>query len=325
MDEKNDGLIVGYVLDGKGGAKELGWSGIKQWKPTAGTLWLHFDRTKDSTRTWLEEESNIDPVLCEALLAEDTRPRVSSFDDGMLLILRGINMNPDADEEDMVSVRMWCTPKLIITLRKFKLFTIQDIWNELAVGKGPKETGDFITLLIEGLIDRIEVSIDKINAELDRLEERLELTQTKHDRRVLNSVRRRSVIMRRFLVPQRDVLMHLHLSGAEWFDQDHRSFFREVTDQMTRIIEDLDLLHERALVAKDMLETYHSERMNKTMYWLTIVASVFLPLGFLTGLLGINVGGIPGADNPYGFEMVCMLLIMLFAGQLFIFRLLKLF
>ena len=91
MNTDQEGLIAGYVLNGKGGAKVLNWDKIHHWKPTEGILWLHFDRTKEIAHTWLVEESNIDPVICEALMAEDTRPRVTAVHDGMLLILRGIN------------------------------------------------------------------------------------------------------------------------------------------------------------------------------------------------------------------------------------------
>ena len=52
-----------------------------------------------------------------------------------------------------------------------------------------------------------------------------------------------------------------------------------------------------------------AERMNRNMYVLTIVAAIFLPLGLLTGLLGINVGGIPGSDNPLAFLIVCALIV----------------
>lgn len=320
-----DGLIFGVVFNGKGGGKELSLEEIHQWKPTDGTLWLHLDRTNPSIQKWVEEDSHIDPAVCDALIAEDTRPRVTVFNEGMLLLLRGVNLNDNADPEDMITLRMWCTPKIIISLRKFKFKTVRDIRNELNAGKGPNDAGEFVSRLVEGLVDRIEVIVEKINDELDALEERVEHQQDQHDRKALGTIRRRTVTIRRYLVPQRDVLNHLHVSGVTWLNSDDLTWFREAADQMTRIVEDLDLLHERALVAKDLLETYLSEKMNKTMYWLTIVAAIFLPLGLLTGLLGINVGGIPLAENPRGFELVCGLLVLLFIGQICVFRWLKLY
>ena len=60
--------------------------------------------------------------------------------------------------------------------------------------------------------------------------------------------------------------------------------------------------------------------MNKTMYILSIVAGIFLPLGLLTGLLGINVGGIPGTENPWAFAIFCVLLLIIAGGQIWLFK-----
>lgn len=68
-----------------------------------------------------------------------------------------------------------------------------------------------------------------------------------------------------------------------------------------RYIEDLDAIRERAQIVKDELANGLADRMNKNLYVLSVIAAIFLPLGFLTGLLGINVGGIPGADNVSAF------------------------
>lgn len=321
----HEGLIFGILFDGKGGGKELSLDEIHQWKPTQGTLWLHLDRTHPNIQKWVEEDSDLNSAVCDALLTEDTRPRVTVFDAGMLLILRGVNLNDHAEPEDMIAIRIWITPKLILSLRKFKFKTVREIRNELNAGIGPNDTGEFISRLIEGLVDRIEMTVEKISDELDALEERIEQEQSQKDRKSIGAIRRRSVIIRRYLVPQRDVFNHLHSAGTSWLDSEDRTWFREATDQITRIVEDLDMLNERALVAKDTLETYLSEKMNKTMYWLTIVAAIFLPLGLLTGLLGINVGGIPWSENPHGFELVCVLLVGMFVGQIAVFRMLKLY
>ena len=86
-----------------------------------------------------------------------------------------------------------------------------------------------------------------------------------------------------------------------------------------RYVEDLDESRERAAVTQEELAGRISDRMNKTMYMLAIVATVFLPLGLLTGLLGINVGGIPGTDNTYAFLIVCLMLVSLAFAELWFF------
>ena len=95
---------------------------------------------------------------------------------------------------------------------------------------------------------------------------------------------------------------------------------RESADRTTRFIEDLDLARERAVVVQEELLSRLSEKMDRTMYVLSIVAAIFLPLGFLTGLLGINVGGIPGADFKGSFLIFCIFLVLIVGLQIWIFK-----
>jgi zinc transporter len=88
---------------------------------------------------------------------------------------------------------------------------------------------------------------------------------------------------------------------------------REVAERTARFVEDIDSARERAAVTQEELNNRLSEQMNKAMYLLSIVAAIFLPLGLLTGLLGINVGGIPGSESKWAFSLVTILLVCLAA------------
>jgi zinc transporter len=105
-----------------------------------------------------------------------------------------------------------------------------------------------------------------------------------------------------------------------WLDESNRIRLREVYDMLIRHIEDLDEARDRAAVTQEQLVNSLSEQMNKKMYILSIVAAIFLPLGFLTGLLGINVGGIPGAESKLGFLVFVLLLSAVVVFQIWLFR-----
>jgi zinc transporter len=115
-------------------------------------------------------------------------------------------------------------------------------------------------------------------------------------------------------------MARLQNEDVPWFDTRQRFRFRETTDRVIRYIEDLEEVREHAAVVQDELANRLSEQMNRTMYLLSLVAAIMLPLGFLTGLLGINVGGIPGAESPLGFVIVCVLLGLIVALEVVILR-----
>jgi len=127
-----DGLICAYALDGQGGGREVGWPEIQGWRAGDGLLWAHLDRTGRESRRWLREDAGLDPVLAAGLLAEDVRPRELPVDAALLVALRGVNLNPGADPEDMVAVRIWLEQTRVVILRHRRLIAINDLREALA-------------------------------------------------------------------------------------------------------------------------------------------------------------------------------------------------
>lgn len=288
-------------------------------------IWIHLERTQQAVKEWVRHEAGLDPLVSEALLAEETRPRSLSIGEGLLVILRGVNLNPGAAPEDMISVRMWIDSQRILTLRFPRLQPIDDIRVSLHEGKGPAEPGEFLVELVSGLLERMKPILEELDERLDRLEEEVVEAQRHELRRALGELRREAIVFRRYLAPQRDVVSHLQVERMPWLSGTHRARLRELCDRLIRYVEDLDALRERAAVTQEELTSRLSEQMNKTMYVLSLVAGIFLPLGLLTGLLGINVGGMPGTDSEFAFTLVCVLLVVLAALGVWLFRRLRLF
>ena len=140
----NDGLSCAVILDGKGGGREIGWPEIENWNADQGILWVHLNRTGTHTQDWLAQHSGINPVICQTLLQDEVRPRVLTVGDSMLVVLRGVNLNPGADPEDMVGVRVWLERNRIITLRHRRLMAVNDLREALAAKVGPKGPGEFL-------------------------------------------------------------------------------------------------------------------------------------------------------------------------------------
>ncbi|UCH81475.1 MAG: zinc transporter ZntB [Nitrospiraceae bacterium] len=316
----NDGIVFSHILDRQAEGPFIGWKEVKEWNPEQGVLWLHLDYKNKEVQKWLSEESGIDPVLCEALIAEDTRPRVISLQNSLLLILRGINFNPGADPEDMVALRMWYDEHRIITMRHRKVMAIDDVHKALESGKGPATPAEFLVMVANRLVDRMADVVADIDDTVDELEETI-LTAESHElRSKLANVRRQSISLRRYMAPQRDVLARLQNERITWLSDIERGRIREVAERTARFIDDIDSARDRAAITQEELNNRLSEQMNKTMYILSIVAAVFLPLGLLTGLLGINVGGIPGTESKTAFTIVTLFLIGIAVVEVWIFK-----
>jgi len=288
--------------------------------------WVHLDANDPKTRKWLKTEiTYLDNIIIDALLAEETRPRIIEYATGALLILRGVNLNKDAKPEDMISIRLWIDEHRIISIQRRPLKAIKDIQELLAQGKGPKNSGDFIAMLSSRLFERMEPVFLELDENLDNIEERLLDNPDIAERGLITQIRKQAIVFRRYIAPQRDVIGHLRTSDMKWLSDTHKRRLQESYDRVVRYVEDLDTIRERAQIVKDELASILSDRMNKNMYVLSVIAAIFLPLGFLTGLLGINVGGLPGVENPNAFYIFSGILIVIVAMQIWLFKKMKWF
>lgn len=318
MNERNN--ISAILIKNEGATKKLSGSSLSNWTEKDGLIWINLDYNLKENHEWLKEESNVDSIVLDALLAEDTRPRYFVHENGFLMILRGINLNPGASPDDMVSLRIWVQSNKIISIWRRKVMAVEDLRNEILNGDGPKTEGEFIARLTSRISLRMAESINNISDQVDELEEQIFEQKDKPLRTVISELRRQIISLKRYLSPQQEMFSRIQKENINIFSFDDLANLRETTDRLTRYVEDLDAARERTAVAQDELESQLTSKMNSTMYLLSIVTVIFLPLGLVTGLLGINVAGIPGTDNPYAFWIVTGLLVFIAIMQILIFR-----
>lgn len=321
MAEKT-GLLLAYVLDGKGGGQRGGWDLVHNWKPADGVLWVHLHRKHHKSHEWAQE-IGLDPITRSALFAEASRPRTVLRGEGLLVDLRGVNLNPGAEPDDMISMRMYVEENRIITLRRRKLKSIEDIRAAIDAGHGPEDAGDFMIELADMLDRRVATALASLDDRIDGLDERITAESGAALRAEISELRRDVIAHRRYLAPQREAIARLQIEKVPWLTGLHREHVRELADRTLRRVEDLDSARDRASVAHEELASRMAEQMNQTMYVLAIVAAIFLPLGLLTGLFGINVGGMPGIGDDAAFWIVSGILVVVAGFQYWLFRKMK--
>jgi zinc transporter len=317
------GLIYGYLLDGQGGGRRLDWDGVRAWRPEDGYLWVHLDRTAPETVDWLRGEAEVDPLICQALLAEETRPRAVVINDGVLMILRGVNQTPGAEPDELVSLRFWIGPSRMITLRHMPMLGVRDVRVELQCARGPKNAAELLIEIIGRIVDRIDHVVGALDDTVDALEDEVLAGRSRDIRARLAETRRQAARLRRFITPQRDALAHLVNERVSWIDVRRRAQLREIADRVTRLVEELDAASVQAIVTQDELAGRTAEQLNRNTYIFSVVAAIMLPLNVIASFFGMNVGGIPAQEHPWGFWLVVGGFVVLGLGMLILFRKLK--
>ncbi len=287
-----------------GAAQEMRWEDVASHETDYDFIWLHLNMLNDEVRRWIEAQQDIPYAAASALLAGETRPRMTAFDNGLVVNLRGVNLNEGAEPEDMVSIRIWLSAKKLVSTRRRRLKAAQDVRADINHGVLMENTGVIVARLASKLTGRAEPYVVEIEEEVDDLEAAMLDGEGSGLRAKLANTRQSAVHFRRFIAPQRDALNRLAGDDSSMFDPHTRIELREIADRVTRMTEDIDAVRERAMVLQDQLTDQRAEEMNRNMMVLSVVAAIFLPLGFITGLFGINVGGMPGVDSPVAFWAV---------------------
>jgi len=318
MTDSEDGLICAYLFDGDGGAKPLGWDDLDV--AHDGVVWAHLDFSHPKGRDWIQKRGELEPHVIEALLSDESRPRSLEFEEGILTILRGVNTNPGEEVDDMVSIRIWTEKDRIISTRRRRLMSVVDIQEALEEGKGPTSPGTFLILLADRLSDRIGDAVESIEVSIDEAEDATAAGTSLASRAVLSAIRRKTARIRRYLAPQRDALDRLSRTRSELLDSEGVAMLQELTSRMTNYIDEMDLARERAMVLQEEALSVLAAEQNARMLVLSIVAAVFLPLAFFTGLMGMNVAGLPGLEDQRAFWIVLGLMFAAAGGILGYFK-----
>lgn len=304
------GLRFACVLNGKGGCTDYDWTAVRSWTPDQGFLWVHLERDDPEAQSWLSEASGVDPVIAQVLLIPESRPRVERFDGGLLVFLRGVTLTEEGHSADLVPIHIWADSHRLISLRDkgLSLPALRDTRQALVAGRGPKSGGMLFVQIAEKVIRDVDPLLSDMEDAVDDLEDRM-LSSTDRDWRVdLAEQRRRAVNLRRYIAPQREAMIRLQDEEPGWLTRRDRLHLREVMDRVMRYLESLDALRDRTTILHEDLTAKISEQIAKTSNRLTGLAALLLPPSLISGLLGVNIGGIPGQNWPGAFTILVVLL-----------------
>jgi zinc transporter len=284
--------------------------------------WLHFDLSDPHLQSWCD--TALPPRAARALLAAKTRPHMDDDEKGIVLTLRGINLNDGQELANMVSLRLWITPQLVISVRRLPVKTVDALAQSIAAGNCPATPGNLITRVTEHIVERVEkVSVD-LEERADAMEDGVYQTGAS-DIPGLFELQRTAIRLRRHIGPLKDALGALAINHGGVLTDSLRNRMRDTANRAMRSVEEVEEVRDRLRALSTHIDITQEARIARNGYTLSVVAAIFLPLSFVTGLLGVNVGGMPWVDHPDAFMILCALMVVLGAATYAILRWIKWF
>jgi len=279
----------------------------------AGLTWVHLSTTAEHAQAWLRDEAGLAEYVVDALTAAETRPRCEAFDHGALLNLRGRSSEELAGSDPLASLRIWAVKGRVFSVTRKDLVAVDAVHKEVEAG-AIHDPGDLITAFATAITTDLDPEVADLGDTLDACEEDLDPDRIFELRRNVSKVRVAAINYRRFLAPQRQAIEKLAGLPGDWLDAADRLHLSAAADRAARMAEELEAIRERAALTHEVLTDLRAEQIDERALIISVVAMVFLPLTFITGLYGMNVQGLPYADRPWAFDAIMGLCVAIAVG-----------
>lgn len=301
----NRGLICGLRLQSQGGrAVDIEISAVDALDPPQCPIWLHFNFNDTRARDWIKECAWLSPETRESLLSSDHSVRLETSSNG----LAGVLADVFADDLDSFGVfHLYVDQACLVTGRHHPVTAVGLLRQDLDRGIPVDST----SALLNRLIGHLTASFGKMVAGygdlIDDAEDRVLAGGYRETN--LGQHRRAMARLRRQMTADRHALAYLSGHPPPWWEKPATKQLRQVAGTLTSVAQDLELVQERARLLSEEIDSRLAERTNRNLYFVSVAAAVFLPITLISGIFGMNVGGLPWLEDANGFmwTMGCML------------------
>ncbi len=317
------GLICGYLLRDSQAAESIDTARAAQWlaaQPQApadalppadegGFLWLHFNLSHAQAVRWVERHAGLPPAFFEALNDGSHSTRIERDDDTLIAVLNDVHFDFAFEPKDLATLWIGVTPRLVITARTQPLRSVDALRTAVREGDCPRSSVALLEQLMRTQADVLVDIVRGVTQRIDGIEDELLAGRLDYKRARLGQLRRLLVRLQRLLAPEPAALFRLLQRPPAWMAEDDAQELRDASEEFSVVLRDMQGLQERIKLLQEEVAANVQEDNNRSLFVLTVVTVLALPINILTGLFGMNVGGVPMADAPHGFWVIVIVLL----------------
>ena len=296
------GLICGFHLNQSSAAQPLDPRG--DWLAATGPLWLHFNLADSRSRRWISECSILPAAARERLLSDDRHVGLHAAENGLAGALGDVHFEFESDPEQIGLLRVYIDKDRVITGRLHPLKTVDHLRREMLAGQVVPTP----IMVVVHLVEKFAEVLDSVAVEqsdlVDEIEDGLLKDRGPQESGELGRTRRLVARLRRHVAAQRQALTQIANRPPRWFSEQDTEQFRRAVERVDGVTQDLETTQERARLLQEEMSNCLNEATNRNLYVLSIITAIFLPITLVTGIFGMNVGGLPWLNHHHGFGWV---------------------
>ncbi|MBR7800327.1 transporter [Undibacterium fentianense] len=313
------GLIYGFIFNGKEAAQELhseqAFRLIKDPNQLATDhfIWLHFNLSNASTERWLREHSQCPNEFYDILHQGSRSTRIEHADQQLIAVINDVVHDFSFDPSEIATLWLSISPRVLISTRRKPLKSVDHLRDAVNRGEIFQSSMVLLTHLLRDQADVLTEIVRITISRIDEVEDHLLADRLSKRRANLGELRRVLVRLQRLLAPEPAALFRLLQKPPNWMSENDVRELRQSSEEFAVVLSDIASLQERIKLLQEEIAAHVNEQNNRSLFVLTIVTVLALPINITTGLFGMNVGGIPYSQHEFGFWIV-ILIVSLITG-----------
>jgi zinc transporter len=317
--EKN-GLICGFLFGAGGVGTAIDLDRALHWLQAGanpspsdpegnGFIWLHFNLGDAAAEGWIAQHLDLVPEFFEALHEGSRSTRIEDAQDTLIAVINDVAYEFAFDPSEIETLWVSVGPRMAISARIHPLKSIDRLRQAVKTGHHFRSSVDFLNRLMHDQGDVLMRIVREATVKVDAIEDKLLQGRLQRKRFDLGQLRRVLVRLQRLLAPEPGALFRLLSLPPPWVTANDLDELRQATEEFTMTIRDVAELQERIKLLQEEIAAQMNEQTNRSLFTLTIVTVLALPINILAGLFGMNVGGIPLAQHPHGFWVIVAIIV----------------
>jgi len=304
------GLICGYRITPLAGTEAIDSGAATAWLSSPpppgdnGFLWLHFNLAHTGARPWLAAHAALSDEFFAVVDDGLHSTRIERTEQALIAVINDVHFDFSFEPSDISTLWINVTQRLVITARRQPLRSVDRLRAAVKDGSPLRSAAELLEHLLRAQADVLVDIVRSTTARIDEIEDQLLANRLQPKRARLGALRRLLVRLQRLLAPEPAALFRLLQHPPGWMTDVDVQELRQASEEFSVVLHDMASLQERIKLLQEEIAAQVNEDNNRSLFVLTIVTVLALPINIIAGLLGMNVGGVPLAQHAHGFWIV---------------------
>lgn len=283
---------------------------IEKDKPTI--TWINVDGIHDiKIIEAIGNKFNIHPLILEDIINSEQRIKAEDLEDYFFLVLKMIYYRPNTKDIAIEQISILFGSNFVISFQECPGDIFDPIRDRIRTGKGRfrKAGADFLAYsLIDAIVDNYFIILESFGDRTEDIEDDLITNPVPETLQVIQTLKREIIIVRKSILPLREVINNLERTESDLINKSTRIYLRDVYDHIINVIDTEELFRDIIAGNLDIYLSSLSRKMNEIMKVLTIIATIFIPLTFISGVYGMNFTYMPELDWGFGYPLILLIM-----------------